>query len=80
MYFSIISKYTATALLRTNNKMILDKELSLLERVLARENDTKVASILALDLLLVGIDTVSIFYVVVHRMWIEYCDLSRVYK
>jgi len=37
-----------------------DKELSLLERVLALEGDTKIASILALDLFLVGVDTVNI--------------------
>lgn len=59
MHFSIISKYTAAALSRTE-KREPDKELSLLERVLAREGDTKVASILALDLFLVGVDTVSL--------------------
>lgn len=37
-----------------------DRELSVLERVLAREGDTKVASILALDLFIVGVDTVNI--------------------
>ncbi|XP_012223918.2 probable cytochrome P450 49a1 [Linepithema humile] len=56
---STISKYTAAALSRAENDVNSDKELSLLERVLAREGDTKVASILALDLFLVGVDTTS---------------------
>ncbi|XP_072746303.1 probable cytochrome P450 49a1 isoform X1 [Anoplolepis gracilipes] len=56
---STISKYTDSALLRAKNNMDSDKELSLLERVLALEGDTKVASILALDLFLVGVDTTS---------------------
>lgn len=34
-------------------------ELSLIERILANESDPKTAYILALDLILVGIDTVS---------------------
>lgn len=34
-------------------------ELSVLQRVLEMENDTKMACILALDMFLVGIDTVS---------------------
>ena len=37
------------------------KELSLLERVIALEDDAKLASVLALDLFLVGIDTVRSF-------------------
>lgn len=56
---SIISKYTAAALSRTESNLESGKELSLLERVLAREGDTRVASILALDLFLVGVDTTS---------------------
>ncbi|XP_029174794.1 probable cytochrome P450 49a1 isoform X1 [Nylanderia fulva] len=56
---STISKYTAAALSRAKNNVDSDKELSLLERVLALEGDTKVASILALDLFLVGVDTTS---------------------
>lgn len=56
---STISKYTAIALSKAKSKMDSDKELSLLERVLAREGDTKIASILALDLFLVGVDTTS---------------------
>lgn len=35
-----------------------DYDLSLLERVLKDEENTKVASVMALDLILVGIDTV----------------------
>ncbi|XP_028047301.1 probable cytochrome P450 49a1 [Monomorium pharaonis] len=56
---STISKYTAAALSRAKNNRDSDRELSLLERVLACEGDTKVASILALDLFLVGVDTTS---------------------
>lgn len=58
-YFSITSKYTTAALSKTKEAEKSDKEPSLLERVLALENDTKLATILSLDLFLVGIDTVS---------------------
>lgn len=37
-----------------------EKDLSLIERILANEPDPKTAYILALDLILVGIDTVCI--------------------
>lgn len=37
-------------------------ELSVLQRVLNMENNTKMACILALDMFLVGIDTVSDLY------------------
>lgn len=36
-----------------------DHDLSLLERVLKSEKDPKVACVMALDMILVGIDTVS---------------------
>lgn len=39
-----------------------DQELSVLQRVLEMDNDTKTACVLALDMFLVGIDTVSAFY------------------
>ncbi|KAK2581868.1 hypothetical protein KPH14_002331 [Odynerus spinipes] len=55
----ITSKYTNAALLNGKNKSNSDKELSLLERVLAIEGNAKLATILALDLFLVGIDTTS---------------------
>lgn len=44
--------------LKTKNSLN-EKDLSLIERVLASESDPKTAYILALDLILVGIDTVS---------------------
>lgn len=56
---SITSKYTAAALSRIKEVEKSDKEQSLLQRILALENDTKLATILSLDLFLVGIDTVS---------------------
>ncbi|XP_031772563.1 probable cytochrome P450 49a1 [Apis florea] len=56
---SITSKYTTAALSKTKEVEKSDKELSLLERVLALENDTKLATTLSLDLFLVGIDTTS---------------------
>ncbi|XP_076179671.1 putative cytochrome P450 301a1, mitochondrial [Ptiloglossa arizonensis] len=56
---SITSKFTAAALTRIKETPKSDKEPSLLERVLALENDTKLATILSLDLFLVGIDTTS---------------------
>lgn len=44
---------------RLKTKKVQDeKELSLIERILANEPDIKTAYILALDLILVGIDTV----------------------
>ncbi|XP_033343108.2 putative cytochrome P450 301a1, mitochondrial isoform X2 [Megalopta genalis] len=53
------SKYTEAALARIRKAKDNDKEPSLLERVLTLENDTKLATILSLDLFLVGIDTTS---------------------
>lgn len=40
-------------------KSVSEIDLSLVERILAKETDPKIAYILALDLILVGIDTVS---------------------
>lgn len=55
-------KYIDAALVRLKNKKsINDEDLSLVERILAKENDPKIAYILALDLILVGIDTVFIY-------------------
>ncbi|XP_020300797.1 probable cytochrome P450 49a1 [Pseudomyrmex gracilis] len=54
-----ISKYTTAALSRSKANSDPNVELSLLDRVLAREGDTRVASVLALDLFLVGVDTTS---------------------
>lgn len=39
--------------------VINNKDLSVMERILAKEADPKLVYILALDLILVGIDTVS---------------------
>jgi len=73
IHFSTISKYTTAALSRAKSNIDSDRELSLLERVLAREGDTKVASILALDLFLVGVDTVNISYPV-HGNGLKICN------
>lgn len=55
----IVSKYIDMALENLKKKNITsDYDLSLLERVLKDEENTKVASVMALDLILVGIDTV----------------------
>ncbi|XP_060819979.1 probable cytochrome P450 301a1, mitochondrial [Bombus pascuorum] len=56
---NITSKYTMAALSRIKEVEKSDKEQSLLQRILALENDTKLATILSLDLFLVGIDTTS---------------------
>ncbi|KAF3430356.1 LOW QUALITY PROTEIN: hypothetical protein E2986_11633 [Frieseomelitta varia] len=56
---SITSKYTAAALSKIKEIKKSTKEPSLLQKVLALENDTKLATILSLDLFLVGIDTTS---------------------
>ncbi|XP_051169311.1 probable cytochrome P450 49a1 [Leptopilina boulardi] len=55
----ITSRYTKEALERSKLKSKSKTELSLLERVVALDNDSKIAAILALDLFLVGIDTTS---------------------
>lgn len=60
-YFNrICMKYIDDAMLRLKNKSqsTNESELSLVERILANESDPKTAYILALDLILVGIDTV----------------------
>lgn len=58
--FRICTKYIDAAMARLKTKTVQDeKELSLVERILANEPDIKMAYILALDLILVGIDTVS---------------------
>ncbi|XP_046623508.1 probable cytochrome P450 301a1, mitochondrial isoform X1 [Neodiprion virginianus] len=58
----ITSKHTNAALARTKTKEItgdVGSEPSLLERLLAMDTGVKIATILALDLFLVGIDTTS---------------------
>lgn len=53
-------KYIDAAIVRLKNKKVVDEsDLSLVERILAKETDPKIAYIFALDLILVGIDTVS---------------------
>lgn len=53
-------KYIDAAMERLKTKQSFDeRDLSLVERILAGESDPKTAYILALDLILVGIDTVS---------------------
>lgn len=52
-------KYIDAAMERLKTKKSVDEfDLSLVERILAKETDPKMAYILALDLILVGIDTV----------------------
>lgn len=52
-------KYINSAVERLKTKDT-SSDLSLVERILVSESDPKTATILALDLILVGIDTVSI--------------------
>ena len=57
-------KYIDEAMRKLKNKTnddVTDRDLSLIERILAKEKDPKTAYVLALDLILVGIDTVSCF-------------------
>ncbi|KAK0171465.1 hypothetical protein PV327_011260 [Microctonus hyperodae] len=59
-FIEVCMKYIDAALVRLKNKKAInDEDLSLVERILAKENDPKIAYILALDLILVGIDTIS---------------------
>lgn len=54
-------KYINEAMERLKTKTVKsENELSLIERILANEPDPKTAYVLALDLILVGIDTVII--------------------
>lgn len=54
-----ISKATERMRLNDGKGGALDGEQSLLERVIISEKDEKIATIMALDLILVGIDTIS---------------------
>ncbi|KAF5274300.1 hypothetical protein FQR65_LT04418 [Abscondita terminalis] len=59
-FVEICTKYIDEAMIRLKNKNNQDEnDLSLIERILAKEADQKTAVILALDLILVGIDTIS---------------------
>jgi cytochrome P450 len=59
-FVKICTKHIDTAMERLKSKTVIDEhDLSLVERILANEPDPKTAYILALDLILVGIDTIS---------------------
>lgn len=60
LFSRVCMKYIDAAMERLKTKKAVDEyDLSLMERILAKESDPKIAYILALDLILVGIDTVS---------------------
>lgn len=60
LFSRVCMKYIDAAMERLKTKKAIDEyDLSLMERILAKESDPKIAYILALDLILVGIDTVS---------------------
>lgn len=56
--FRVCMKYIDAATERLKKKKSTNEDHSLVERILATETNPKVAYILALDLILVGIDTV----------------------
>lgn len=59
-YFRVCMKYIDQAMERLKNRTSSsDDDLSLIERILLTESDPNLACVLALDLILVGIDTVS---------------------
>ncbi|XP_012279607.1 probable cytochrome P450 301a1, mitochondrial [Orussus abietinus] len=59
-FVEICTKHIDVAMERLKKKKAVDEmDLSLVERILANESDPKIAYILALDLILVGIDTIS---------------------
>lgn len=59
-FVEICTKHIDAAMERLKRKTnVKEEELSLVERILANESDPKMAYILALDLILVGIDTIS---------------------
>nr|XP_034196311.1 probable cytochrome P450 301a1, mitochondrial isoform X1 [Osmia lignaria] len=59
-FVEVCMKYIDAAVERLKTKKSVNEaDLSLIERILAKETDPKMAYILALDLILVGIDTIS---------------------
>lgn len=66
---SITTKHIQNAMRELKEKNIkeVDADSSLLQRILAMGNDPKIASILALDMFLVGIDTVKILNISVQK-------------
>ncbi|XP_020300796.1 probable cytochrome P450 301a1, mitochondrial isoform X2 [Pseudomyrmex gracilis] len=59
-FIEICMKYIDAAIVRLKSKKTVNEsDLSLVERILAKETDPKMAYIFALDLILVGIDTIS---------------------
>jgi len=60
-FVEVCMKYirSATERMRSNEGLALQGEPSLLERVIKSENSEKLATIMALDMILVGIDTIS---------------------
>lgn len=59
-FVEICTKHIDAAMARLKQKRnVKEEELSLVERILAGESNPKMAYILALDLILVGIDTIS---------------------
>lgn len=59
-FVEVCMKYIDAAVERLRKKKsVSESELSLVERILAKESDPKIAYVLALDLILVGIDTIS---------------------
>lgn len=58
-------KYIDAAVERLKKKKsVNESDLSLVERILAKESNPKIAYVLALDLILVGIDTVINFIII----------------
>jgi hypothetical protein len=73
-------KYIDAAMQRLKTKLSVDqRDLSLVERILAGESDPKTAYILALDFILVGIDTVSPLCHINHLKpnWVSYDSQSK---
>lgn len=59
-FIEVCMKYIDATMERLKTKKAVDEyDLSLMERILAKETNPKIAYILALDLILVGIDTIS---------------------
>lgn len=67
-------KYIEEAMLKIdeNNLERPEHDISLVERILRKTQNPKIAAVLALDLLLVGIDTVSFrFFSIVSIVFIQ---------
>lgn len=57
------------------SKEVNDENMSLVESILRKTKDPKIAAVLALDLLLVGVDTVSSIFILIYVFYFTNMEL-----